>query len=371
MISLMDVTTRRQKQSFVEFVYRVYAGQRCYKDTLMPVVKLFLYDGDAFTTESFVRPIQAASHGEISAQCVLVHHPRLAMLQVAFFEALPGRGEAVGRLIDEARAEARRRGLRRIVAGLNGHLAYGVGFLADAFDVPCPFDSLYTPEYYLPYWSTHADAVRTLSAYSFVVAEATLPDPVLRRASARFHYRRMDTTRFREEMTLLGELSNRFLDETYLYFEREPYAMYQLLRPIRPLLRSEHLVFACHEGQEIGFLFWHPDFNEVIPGGRRNSALATGIRCLLGKKRIRTAKLNAVGIDRRYRGSSVAAGLLRELVRSCAGRYDTVETNFVWDSNRRSTLLNTHFPHREARHYKTFELDAFGQEPPRPREDRR
>jgi len=360
MICLTDVTTSRQKRSFVDFIYRVYAGRRCYKDTLMPVVNLFLHEGDAFTAGSFVRPIQVASHGEISAQCMLVHHPRLPMLQVAFFEALPDRADAVGRLIDEARAEARRRGLRRVVAGLNGHLAYGVGFLADAFDVPCPFDSLYTPEYYLSYWSAHADAVRTLSTYRFVVAEATLPDAILRRASARFQYRRMDTTRFREEMTLLGELSNRFLDETYLYFERDPYAMYQLLRPIRLLLRSEHLVFASREGREIGFLFWHPDFNEVIPGGRRNSALATGIRCLLAKKRIRTAKLNAVGIDHRYRGSSVAAGLLGELVRSCAGRYETVETNFVWDSNRRSTLLNNRFPHREARHYETFELDAFG-----------
>jgi GNAT superfamily N-acetyltransferase len=359
-VRLVDVTTRRQKHSFIEFIYRLYAGQPCFKDTLMPIVKLFLDRGDAFTSESFVRPIQVTSDGDIAAQCVLVHHPGLRMLQVAFFEALPDRPKAVERLIDEARAEARRRGLPRIVAGLNGHLAYGVGFLADAFDVPCPFDSAYTPEYYLSYWSAHADAVHTLSTYRFRLSEVSLPDPVLRRASARVTYRGMDTTRFKHEMILLGELSNRYLKETPLYFERDPYAMYQLVRPIRPLLESRHLIFACREGQEVGFLFWHPDFNEVIPGGRRNSALAAGIRCLLGRNRIRTAKLNAMGVDHRYRGSSVAAGLLGELVQSCTGRYESVETNFVWDSNRKSRLLNTHFPHREARHYKTFELEARG-----------
>ncbi len=360
MISLIDVTTSHQQRSFVDFIYRVYARNLCYRDTLIPIVKLFLYQRDAFTSESFVRPIQIAVHGEVSAQCVLVHHPGLPMMQAAFFDALPERSPAVERLIDEARAEARRRGLQRIVAGLNGHLAYGVGYLADAFDVPCSFDSAYTPEYYLPYWSTHADTVHTLSTYRFRLSEVSLPDPVLRRAAARFHFRKMDTARFREETTLLGELANRYLKDTYLYFERDPYAMYQLLRPIRRLLESKHLVFACSDGQEIGFLFWHPDFNEVIPGGRKNSFLVSGIRCLLGKNRIRTAKLNAVGIDPRYQGSSVAAGLLSELVKSCAGRYESVETNFVWDSNRKSRLLNTHFPHREARHYKTFELDAFG-----------
>ncbi len=360
MISLTDVASHRQKRSFVDFVYRVYAGQACYKDTLMPVLKVFLHQGDTFTAQSFVRPIQVSVEGEVSAQCVLVHHPKLPMLQVAFFEALPGRPHAVERLVEEARAEARRRGLSRIVAGLNGHLAYGVGFLADAFDVPCSFDSIYTPEYYLTYWSAHADAVHTLTTYRFTIAEVTLPEPVLRRAAAQFQYRRMDKRRFEQEMILFGELANRCLAQTYLYFERDPHALYQLLRPMRPLLESQHLIFACRDGREVGFLFWHPDFNEVVPGGRRNSDLATGIRCLLGRKRIRSAKLNAAGVEPRYQGSSVAAGLVGELLRSCAGRYESVETNFVWDCNRRSKLLNTHFPHREARHYRTFELDAWG-----------
>ena len=359
-LSLEDVRTRRQKRAFVDFVYRVYAGNRCYRDTLMPILWTFLDQRDAFTSESYLRPIRVMSGGEVAAQCVLVHHPGLPMLQVAFFDALPDRWQAMGLLVGEARAEARRRGLGRIVAGLNGHLAYGVGYLADAFDEPCPFDSAYTPEYYLDYWARHARDERTLSSYRFDLSRARPPDPALRRAYGRIRFRTMDTARFREEAVLLGELSNRYLADTYLYFERNPEDMYRLLRPIRPLLETDNLVFACRHGKEIGFLFWHPDFNEVIPGGRRNSALAMGVRCLLGRNRIRTAKLNAVGVDPRYQGSSAVVGLLGELVRSCAGRYESVETNFVWDSNRRSSLLNRHFPHTEARHYRTFELDVDG-----------
>ena len=246
------------------------------------------------------------------------------------------------------------------MAGLNGHLAYGVGFLADTIDEPCPFDSAYTPDYYLAYWSRHAQAVHTLSSYRFDLSRVRLPDPALRRAHARIRLRTMDMARFRQEAVLLGELSNRYLADTYLYFERKPHDMYRLLKPLRPLLAPENLVFACRGGKEIGFLFWHPDFNEVVPGGRRNSTLGTGIRCLVGKHRIRNAKLNAVGVDPRYQGSSAVVGLLGELVRSCAGRYESVETNFVWDSNRQSSLLNRRFPHEEARHYRTFELEVDG-----------
>lgn len=356
--TLGEVVSERQKRSFIDFIYRVYAGTASFKDTLVPIVRVFLDRSDAFTAGCSVRPIQVTSAGEVTAQCMLVRHPGLQMLQVAFFEALPGWDDSVDCLVAEARAEARRLGLSRIVAGLNGHLAYGVGFLADAYDVPCPFDSLYTPPYYIDYWARHAAAVRTLSAYRFDVSRAELPENAVRRASERLAFRRMNKARFKEEMILLGELSNRYLKDTYLYFEREPYALYELLRPLRPLLRSHHLVFACRDGREVGFCFWHPDFNEVVPGGRRNLLVAFGMRCLLGARRIRTAKLNAVGIDPAYRGSSVAVGLLRELVASCEGRYDCVETNFVWDSNRSSTLLNQHFPHEEARHYRVFELTA-------------
>jgi len=363
MLSLVPVSTRREKRSFVDFVYRVYAGNPCYRDTLMPILKLFLHQRDSFTSESYVRPIQAVSQGEVAAQCVLVHHPGLPMLQVAFFDALPDRSAAVELLIEEARAEARRRGLPRIVAGLNGHVWYGVGYLADGFDLPCPFDSIHTPEYYLAYWSEHAAEVHTLSTYRFDLSVARPTDPLLRRAYSRIQLRTMDMAKFKQEAILLGELSNRFFAGTYLYFERDPYDMYRLMKPIRPLLEAENLVFACRNGKEIGFLFWHPDFNEVIPGGRRNSALATGVRCLLGKGRIRNAKLNAAGVDPRYQGSSVVAGLLGKLVSSCAGRYESLETNFVWDSNRKSRYLHQHFPHEEVRHYKTFELDVDGQTP--------
>ena len=362
MLSLLPVGTRREKKSFVDFVYRVYAGNPCYKDTLMPILKFFLNHSDAFTSRAYVRPIQVASRGEVAAQCVLVHHPRFPVLQVAFFDALPDRSAAVELLIEEARAEARRRGLQRIVAGLNGHVWYGVGYLADGFDLPCPFDSMYTPDYYLAYWSRHAEAVHTLSTYHFDFSEARPSDTVLRRAYSRFQFRRMDMAKFKQEAILLGELSNRFFADTYLYFERDPHDMYRLLKPIRPLLESENLIFACRDGKEIGFLFWHPDFNELIPGGRRNSALATGVRCLLGKNRIRNAKLNATGVDPRYHGSSVVAGLLGELCSSCAGRFEGVESNFVWDSNRKSRYLHQHFPHEEVRHYKTFELDVREQE---------
>ena len=56
----------------------------------------------------------------------------------------------------------------------------------------------------------------------------------------------------------------------------------------------------------------------------------------------------------------MVAGLIGEFCRSCAGRYPIVETNFVWDANRKSRYLHQHFPHQEVRHYKTFALEVDG-----------
>ena len=292
---------------------------------------------------------------------MLVHHPKLKMLQVAYFDALPDWPEAVERIVEEARAEARRRGLARIVAGLNGHLAYGVGFLADAFDTPCPFDSLYTPDYYLNYWALHAEAVRTLSAYRFRLSEVCLPEAAVRRGVLAVRLPDDEPGAIQGGSDPPRRTVEPFPSGTCTCTSiGYPSAIYELLRPLRPLLKPCHLMFACCDGREVGFLFWHPDFNEVIPGGRRNSTFTSGIRCLLGRSRIRTAKLNAVGIDHRFQGSSAAGGLVRSgsSSRPVPAATDSVETNFAWDNNRRSRLINTHFPHREARHFRVFELQA-------------
>jgi len=142
-----------------------------------------------------------------------------------------------------------------------------------------------------------------------------------------------------------------------LYFYREPVCLYELIREMKYFLKRENLIFVMKEGKEVGFVFWHPDYNEIIPGGKRNSMLGIGLRYLINRNRIKKIKLNAIGVLEEYRNTGAVVGLLYEVYKHVFDRYNGGETNFVWDSNIPSRKLNQHICDREVRHYCVYEMD--------------
>jgi hypothetical protein len=355
MLQVRTIRSSREKRRFLEFVYRVYRGNPCFKDVQVHGVRAFLSGHDRFTRACHVRPVVIERNGETVCQAMLIWHPRLAVLQVSFFEALAGEDSAVRLLLDEARREARAAGLRRLVIGLNGHVSYGVGFLCNGYDEPISFDSLYSPAYYLDYFSAMGFRQTFLSAYRVNLANVRFPPPLSRRIDASFSFRTLDMRCFRDEILLFGELCNECLRDTYLYVDRDPSSLYQTLLPLRPLLRSENLIFVMKEGREVGFMFWHPDYNQIIPGGVRNSALKVALRYVFMRGRITRFKLNTVGLLPPYRHTAALAGLARETHRYARRRFVEGETNFVWDNNIASTQINRHLTDGVVRRYSVFE----------------
>ena len=59
-------------------------------------------------------------------------------------------------------------------------------------------------------------------------------------------------------------------------------------------LRPENLLFACNKDEAVGFIFWHPDYNEILAKGRHNSLLEIAIRYTFTKNKISKVKLNSI-----------------------------------------------------------------------------
>ncbi len=268
-MQILECTTPRDRRLFVAFLHRMYRGNRCFKDTLTGIVRTFLRSSDTFTRQVVIRPLAVREQGQTLAQCMLIVSPALPVLQMGFFEALPGQQAAVDLLLKEARIEAQRRGISHVVIGLNGHVSYGVGILQDHFDDPISFDSLYTPAYYPAYFAGKASRTRTLTTYIFDLTRMPIPPRILERIRTQFTFRTLEMRRFREEMLLFGDLCNRCLRQTPLYFDRDPQCLYELIADLRPFLKPEHLIFAMKGETPVGFVFWHPDLHEILPGGAR------------------------------------------------------------------------------------------------------
>ena len=142
-------------------------------------------------------------------------------------------------------------------------------------------------------------------------------------------------------------LCEKTIAKTHLYFSTKPLHFYQLLKDMKPFLRSENLLFAEDgQGRDVGFLFWHPDFNCLLDAGREYSVAAIAARRFLYAKRMDTVKVNALGTL----SNAATFALIDAFRRYVQGKYTFVETNFVWDDNIRSSLLMKKIlgaPHRK------------------------
>lgn len=339
--------SQKQKKEFLAFRHSLYRGDEAYVCTSEFVVENFLYQTTSFARACSVQPVMVLDNG-IAAQCMLIHHSRLNLMQVAFFEALPDQQAAVDMLLQYAKTEAKRIGVPEIIVGLNGHISCGVGILTEGFH-KISFDSNYNKPYYADYFAG-MDRKEECTTYRGLVAESM---KMLRVPNTKITVRPIDLKHYEEEMELFRSLCDRTLGTTHLYFPTDKRHFYELTKDMKAFLKPENILFAYSGKEAVGFLFWHPDFNQVLRAGRQYSLPGIGWQFLSGQKRIDTVKINAIGVLPEYQGTATVK-LLDRMAQYLGNRFRFYETTFVWDNNEKSSRLNRHFAQSGYRKYAVY-----------------
>lgn len=358
--AVIDVTDRAGVRRYTNFRRALYAGDPGYSTTLEFAVESVLTGSTAFIRSCRVRPLLATRHGEVVAQCILVHDPALPALQIGFLEAIGDQQEAVEALLATARAEARSRGLQRIVVGLNAHLSIGVGILVDGFQ-RASFDSTWNKPGYGDYFSglerqgltSYFGSVPVVVERMAPASRGPRPDAVGRGLAVR----PIDRRNWDRELETFRTLCDATLGKTPFYAPTRPGHFADLLGDLKPFLRPQNLLFAMAEGREVGFCFWHPDYNDILPTGRRLGVPAIAWRLALRRGRIRTVILNAIGVLPDYRAVATSA-LLSALAGEIDGQFDRYETSFVWDDNDASNGMGRYLGNQVLRRYAVWTQDA-------------
>ncbi len=346
-LTLTDAT----KDAYLAFVRELYVGEQGYCATSEFSLVSALERSTRFFASCWLRPVIVRQGGRVVAAAVLIHDRALHSLQVAFFEAVPGVQPAVDAILAEARAEACRRALDGIVVGLNGHLSVGVGILTDGFRRGT-FSSPWNKPYYAAYFS---DLERhDLTAFGGQVAEAVGRARAASTAPADgVTIRTADPRHWDEELERFRVLCDATLGTTDLYAPTTDGHFADLMGDLVPFLRPENLLFAVAGGRDVGFVFWHPDYNEVLPTGRRLTIAGIAWRFFTRRRRIRTVVINAIGTlaDAPHR---TTATLVQRLADEVDGRFDTWETCFVWDGNGASRGINSYLGASPTRRYAVW-----------------
>lgn len=340
--------TKKQKKQFKKFRKDLYKNDPFYVSTIEFTLDMLLFRETAFAKTLDIYPVMGIKDGQILLEALLIRNPGDDYLQVSFFEALDNLDREIELFMEYAKDLAKKLSLPRIIIGLNAHLSYGVGL---SVDMHCPntFDSTYTKLYYTKYFDRYQK--HELVAFS---NKPSLVAPSLPKRQSGVTVRKIDLSNFKQEMEKFRAICNQTIGTTFLFSQTDTGHFFDLLEPMTFFLKPENILFAEYRGEVVGFVFWHPDYNEVLCKGKQNSLLTIALRYSLLKHKIKKVKLNSIGVKKEFQGVATVE-LLRE-VGKYVEKYETVETNFVWVNNRKSMSANQGFLKNVERRFAVYEV---------------
>lgn len=328
------VKTKKQKKLFLKFRNSIYKNDNYYVSTIEFPFKMIFNQTTQFAKKCIIRPIMVLTNNEVLAEAIMIKNPNDDFVQIAYFEALEGVFDAVEMIKSYSKEFARENNVCRIIVGLYGHLSYGVGLTVD-INKPNTFDSIYTKKYYVDYFKEYNK--HELCAFS---SQLDRLYPYMIEKKSNIFIRPINLNDFKNEMKLFRDICDKTIGNTFLYSKTDEIHFYELIKDMKFFLKKENILFACCNDEIVGFIFWHPDYNEILSKGKKESILSIGLKYILNKNKIKKVKLNAIGVLEKYEGF-VTMSLLNEASKHMRN-FEVLETNFVWKNNKKSMRINKH-----------------------------
>ncbi len=368
-IQVTQVTSPAERDAFIKFPWRIYADDPVWVPPLLIERKGFLdQKKHPFFEHGAAALFLARSGAEIVGRIMASDDPNYNALHqtnvgcFGMFESIDD-VEVARALFDAAAAWLRSHGRNEIMGPIDYSTNYLCALLIDGFDHPPMILTAHNPAYY----------ARLIEACGFAKAKDWYAwwfgDPA--RASKRLR-RLASSLKGRERATLreinlkkLGAESRRLRkvyndawqnNWGYVPFTEKEFDF--MAHELKPIVDPKLVLVAEVRDEPAGFVLCVPDINAAIrhANGRLTSfGLPIGLAKLLyHKRRIKTARLVALGVVPKYRRHGVAELLVLRIIEEGMLRQGFVgECSLVLEDN---VMMNRFLEAIGAERYKTYRI---------------
>ncbi len=307
-VNLLEITADRNLEAFLGLPSEVYRR----KDVLASLFRQEFAGAQ--------RAWVALEGGRPSARIVARRSPTLRdenglpFGMLGLFEALPGSEAAVSRLFEVSIAWLRETGAGAIIGPMDGDTWHKHRLNAGPWDDPPFLLEPWNPPYYPELWESHGFTVleRYLSKRVEAGLVADFLEPKRQAAlAAGYRLRRLDPTRFREELRTIYSISVRIFARNFLYTDIPEEEFFALYAGARSLLDPDLVWFAqSPAGEDVGFLFAFPDRFRAVAAmrGRRNPFAL--LRFFLHRNEADAVNMKTVGVLPEHRRAGLGAALM-------------------------------------------------------------
>lgn len=358
----MQIEIVKSIREYQKFTHELYKDDAHFKDNKTGLLSIVCSKSAPFYKNSMQKMVAVKDGKSTLCQAIfIIHKQSKEEMSVAFFEALPNQQEGVNALIKHAEEFGKLNGVNKLVFGLEGHCNHSVGFSTSCDSFPT-FGESYQNTYYHEYFMEFMQ-IRLVSNFDSVVnVNAQIEKDLLlfknRNSDISYEYADFGIRGFRKTMKRYTDLNNRIFMNHRYYFKNTYQENYHLFKSMRLLLKNENLIFAKKNNNDIGFIFWYPDFNELVARGH-GAGVTTFVKYKILKKYPQSAKVVEIGLIKGQRNSLTILMLLSKAL-DAAMSYkgmSKILSSWILDENNPSKNTTQRYTKITYKDFFTYEKD--------------
>ena len=368
-IKISEVSTRRDRDAFIKFQWRIYANDPVWVPPLIIERKTFLdRKRHPFYRHGDAALFLARQNDEIVGRIMASDDPNYNSLHQSnvgcfgLFECIDDRNVAAA-LFEAAVNWLRKKGRTEMMGPIDYSTNYVCGLLIDGFQFAPTILTAHNPPYYRELIEG-CGFTKAKDWYAWWFADPAKAVTHLRRFAERVRRRWPVTIRsanlknIREETRRLRQIYNQAWEKNWGFVPFTEAEFEFMTREMKPLLMPEFAWIAEMGNEPIGFTLCLPDINVALRhlnGRLTRFGFPIGlIKLLFYKRRIRKGRLIALGVIEKYRRAGVAEMLvLRVMEETMIKRGITGELSMTLEDN---FMINRFLEAIGATKYKTYRI---------------
>ena len=371
-IEISQVNSKRDRDAFIKFPWRIYRKDPAWVPPLIIERKEFLdrnkhpFYGHGDAALFLARSRSRGS--EIVGRIMASDDPRYNELQqtnlgcFGLFESIDDRDVAAA-LFEAAADWLRARGRDEIMGPIDYSTNYMCALLIDGFQHPPTILTAHNPPYYAALIESWGFA-KAKDWYAWWFSEFPAAAERLRKiAMARagklgVKIRPANLKKIEEESQRIRTIYNQAWEKNWGFVPFTEREMDHMAREMKPLIIPEAMLIAEIGGEPVGFVIGVPDINVAlrhINGRLTRFGLPIGLIKLLYYRflKIRTGRLIALGVVEKLRRAGIAEMLVLGLMDTALKRGFTGELSMTLEDN---VMVNRFIEAMGAAKYKTYRI---------------
>lgn len=366
-ITIRPVRTGSDRNRFIKFAWRIYAGNPAWvPPLLMDRRKLMDKQKNPFYQHAEAEFYFAERGGEMVGRIGAIvnhnhnkeHNDRVGFF--GFFECIDDQAVA-NALFDEARKFVSRHGMTSLRGPLSPSVNDECGLLVHGFDLSPTVLMPYNPEYYVRLVEGYGFS-KVKELYSYHLSQETVYSEKFQRVNAmvkeRNHlsFRTLDMKNFQRDVELIKDVYNAAWAKNWGAVPMTRDEIDALAADLKPVVVPDLVIFAESKGRTIGFALSLPDINVALKYNKKGRLLPGLFQLFLRKKEINLVRIIVLGVLPEYLNTGAGGVLFYETaVRAKRLGYGYGEAGWILEDNTRMVKSAEMMQGTITKRYRIFE----------------